>query len=187
MKVYIVCTLSQDLIGKIVGKFGVHWNHIAIMYKLYSTSEWRIFESGSFGIVNRSFIKFISNKSEYSVFKLQPEMTLSAYEKRVLLAFCWGNVGKPYNYFWMLRVAWRVLKKWWVVKILKQSIAYIYPAHVCSSLVYTAFKYVGIDLALTTKHIWVLPDDIATSPHLRPVRDPILSPLIPRISPIYDD
>jgi hypothetical protein len=70
-------------------------------------------------------------------------------------------VGKPYSLAWLVLVAWRLIKERWL------TTAFTYPSHICSSLVYTAFLYAGVDLLPGKRDVLVTPDELAASPVLR--------------------
>jgi uncharacterized protein YycO len=121
----------------------------------------RIIESAACGIRERSWDDFIAEAEDYQGFQARgglPEVT-----KREIVAYGWGNVGKPYNYWWLLKIAWRLIKERFVVGVLT------YPAHVCSSLVYDCFLYAGVDLLPGQEDVLVTPDDLANSPLLEEV------------------
>ena len=83
---------------------------------------------------------------------------------REIVAYAWGNVGKPYNYWWLLKIAWELVKRRFVLAALT------YPAHVCSSLVYDSFLYAGENLIPGHGDALVTPDDLANSPLLEEVQ-----------------
>lgn len=156
MKVDVVVT-RKGLLGKAAGWFGLMWSHAALRYKFeIIRSEACVIEAGAFGIKDRPWEDFIAGVDEYQILRVKDGLTLE--QRGAILGYALGNVGKPYNFLWLLKIAWDLLRK-------KFSILH-YPAHVCSSFVDACFTYAGIDLVPSMACVLVLPDDLASSPLL---------------------
>jgi len=105
----------------------------------------------------------VHSAEEYKLFQVKgglPDVT-----KREIVAYAWGNVGKPYNYGWLLKIAWELIRRRVV------AAPFTYPAHICSSLVYDCFRYAGVDLIPGHEGALLTPDDLAGSPLLEEVED----------------
>lgn len=157
MRVEVVVTRS-GLFGKIARWFGLEWSHAALRYEFETPIPFAyIIEAGAFGIKDRRWEDFIEGVDKYQILRVKGGLSPGQAEK--ILAYATGNIGKPYNYLWLLRIAWSLL--------CEENIGlFHYPAHVCSSLVDDCFAYAGIDLVPSTACVLVLPDDLASSPLL---------------------
>jgi uncharacterized protein YycO len=158
MELHVAVTWGEGLLGSLARWFGLDWSHAALRYLRNASAEPRIIESAAWGIRERSWWDLVAESEEYKVFRVRdglPEVT-----KREIVAYGWGNVGKPYNYWWLVKIGWRLIKERFVVGVLT------YPAHVCSSLVYDCFLYSGVDLLPGQEDVLVTPDDLANSPLL---------------------
>lgn len=162
-EVAVVVTYSDDFPWRLARSWGIAtWTHAALRYLRDDTPSPRIIESSTWGVVERGWDEFIAERDEYKLLRLKQE--LPEANKREIIAYAWGNVGKPYNFLWLLRVAWRLIKRRWLVGALT------YPAHICSSLVYDAYLYGGVDLVPGGQEgVLVTPDDLASSPLLEEV------------------
>ncbi len=162
-EVAVAVTYSVDFPWYLARSWGLAtWTHAALCYIKEDTPSPRIIESSMWGVVERPWDEFISGCDEYKLFRLKEE--LPEANKREIIAYAWGNVGKPYHFLWLLQVAWRLIKEKWFVGALT------YPAHICSSLVYDAYLYGGIDLVSGGREdILVTPDELASSPLLEEV------------------
>lgn len=161
MEVRVVVTHGGGILGRLARWYGLKWSHAALRYVRGGSAEPRIIESAACGARERSWDDFIAGVKEYQAFRVRgglPEVT-----RREIVAYSWGNVGKPYNYWWLLKIAWRLVKGRFVVGVLT------YPAHVCSSLVYDSFLYAGVDLIPGQQDVLVTPDELANSPLLEQV------------------
>jgi hypothetical protein len=118
------------------------------------STEPRIIEASACGIRERSWWDLIAEIKEYKFFRVKG--SLPEVAKREIVAYGWGNVGKPDNYWWAVRIGWRLIKRRFVAVL-------TYPAHVCSSLVYDCFLYAGVDLLPGQVDVLVTPDDLAYS------------------------
>jgi len=157
MEIYVVVTYG-GILGRLARWFGLKWTHAALRYVRDGTAGARIIEAAACGIQERSWEDFIADAEEFQIFRAKdslPEAT-----KREIVAYAWGNVGKPYNYGWLLKIAWELVRRRLVVGILT------YPAHICSSLVYDSFLYAGVNLIPGHEGVLVTPDDLANSPLL---------------------
>jgi uncharacterized protein YycO len=160
MEIYVVVTYG-GILGRLARWFGLTWDHAALRYVRDPSAGARIIESAACGVQERSWEDFIAGVKEYQGFRVKdglPEVT-----RREIVAYAWGNVGKPYNYWWLLKIAWELIKSRFVTGILT------YPAHVCSSLVYDSFLYAGVNLIPGQEGVLVTPDDLANSPLLEEV------------------
>jgi len=163
MEVHVVVTYG-GILGRLARWFGLRWSHAALRYVRDAPAGARIIESGTCGVRECSWEDFIAGVEEYQVFRVKdglPEVTM-----REIVAYAWGNVGKPYNYGWLLRIVWELVKRRFVVGALT------YPAHICSSLVYDCFLYAGVNLIPGHEGVLVTPDDLANSPLLEEVEIP---------------
>jgi len=163
MEVYVVVTYG-GILGRLARWAGLKWNHAALRYVRAEPEGARIIEAGPFGVQERSWEDFVAGAEEYQAFQVKdslPEVTM-----REIVAYAWGNVGKPYNYWWLLKIAWELVKRRFVVGLLT------YPAHICSSLVYDCFLYAGVNLIPGQEGVLVTPDDLANSPLLEEVEIP---------------
>ncbi|MGD1995193.1 MAG: hypothetical protein PVH62_00315 [Anaerolineae bacterium] len=163
MEVHVVVTYG-GLLGRLARWFGLTWSHAALRYARDAQASARIIESGACGIKERSWEDFVAGAEEHQA--LQMKESLPEVTKREIVAYAWGNVGKPYNYWWLIKIAWELVKRRFVVGALT------YPAHVCSSLVYDCFLYAGVDLLPGHEDVLVTPDDLASSPLLEAVELP---------------
>jgi len=163
MEVQVVVTYG-GILGRLARWYGLKWNHAALRYVRDESEGVRVIEAGAWGVVERSWEDFVAEVEEYQVLQVKdglPEVTV-----REVVAYAWGNVGKPYNYGWLLKIAWELVKGRLVAGVLT------YPAHVCSSLVYDCFLYAGVNLIPGHEGVLVTPDDLANSPLLEEVGVP---------------
>jgi uncharacterized protein YycO len=157
MEIHVVVTYG-GILGRLARWYGLKWTHAALRYVRDGAAGARIIEAAACGIQERSWEDFIADAEEFQVFRVKdglPEMTM-----REIVAYAWGNVGKPYDYGLLIRIAWELVKRRFVVGVLT------YPAHVCSSLVYDSFLYAGVNLIPGHEGVLVTPDDLANSPLL---------------------
>jgi uncharacterized protein YycO len=160
MEVHVVVTYG-GILGRLARWFGLTWNHAALRYVRDAPAGARVIEADACGVRERAWEDFIAGAEEHQAFRVKgglPGVTM-----REIVAYAWGNVGKPYNYWWLVRIAWELVKRRFVAGILT------YPAHVCSSLVYDCFRYAGVDLLPGQEGMLVTPDDLADSPLLEEV------------------
>lgn len=157
MEIQVVVTYG-GLIGRLARRFGLRWNHAALRYMRDPAAGARIIESAACGAREQSWERFIAGVQEYQAFQVKGG--LSEVTMREIVAYGWGNVGKPYNYWWLLKIAWELVKR------RLMAVVFTYPAHVCSSLVYDCFRYAGVDLLPGHVGVLVTPDDLAQSPLL---------------------
>jgi hypothetical protein len=163
MQVWVVVTVG-GILGRLARRFGLKWSHAALRYVRDESVGARIIESAACGTQERSWEDFIAEADEYKAFQVRDG--LSEVAVREVVAYAWGNVGKPYNYWWALKIAWELVKRRFVIGVLS------YPAHICSSLVYDCFLYAGVDLIPGREGVLVTPDDLANSPLLEEVTLP---------------
>jgi uncharacterized protein YycO len=163
MEVHVVVAY-WGVLGRLARWFGLKWNHAVLRYVRVESESARIIESAAFGVKERSWEDFVAEVEEYQALRVKdglPEVVM-----REIVAYAWGNVGKPYNYWWLLKIVWELVKRRFVVGVLT------YPAHVCSSLVYDCFLYAGVNLVPGHEGVLVVPDDLADSPLLEEVEVP---------------
>lgn len=160
MELHVVVTYG-GVIGRLARRFGLRWNHAALRYARSPQAGLRIIESSACGAVERSWEDFLKDVEEYQAMAVREG--LSEMTMREIIAYGWGNVGKPYNYWWFLKIAWQLLKRRLI------AAPFTYPAHVCSSLVYDCFRYAGVNLLPGHEGVLVTPDDLAGSPLLEVV------------------
>ncbi len=161
-EVAVVVTYKADFLGKLARSSGLAtWTHAALQYIKENMPSPRVIESVTSGVRERPWHEFVAGCDEYKLLRAKQE--LPEANKREIIAYAWGSVGKPYNFLWLLRVAWRLIKEQWLVSALT------YPAHICSSLVYDAYLYGKTDLVPGQQDILVTPDDLASSPLLEEV------------------
>lgn len=165
MEIYVVVTWA-GILGRLARWFGLTWSHAALRYARDGAPGARVIEAVASGIIERSWEEFVADAEEYQVFRVKDE--LPEVTKREIVAYAWGNVGKPYNYGWLIKIGWELVKRRFVLGLL------IYPAHVCSSLVYDCFRYAGANLLPGHVGVLVTPDDLANSPLLekKPCKSP---------------
>jgi uncharacterized protein YycO len=163
MEVHVVVTYN-GLLGRLARWFGLKWSHAALRYVREPSAGVRIIESAACGIRERSWESFISGVKEYQVLRVKDG--LSEMTMREIVAYGWGNVGKPYNYWWLLKIAWELVKRRLMAGV------FTFPAHVCSSLVYDCFRYAGVNLLPGHEGVLVTPDDLAGSPLLEEMPPP---------------
>jgi uncharacterized protein YycO len=163
MEAHVVVTYG-GILGRLGRWFGLKWDHAALRYVRDGSVGARIIESAACGIKERSWEDFIAGAEEYQVFQVKDG--LPEVKMREVVAYAWGNVGKPYNYWWLLKVVWELVSRRFVVGVLT------YPAHICSSLVYGCFLYAGVDLIPGHEGVLVTPDDLANSPLLEEIEIP---------------
>ena len=157
MEVYVVVTY-QGLLGTLARWFGLQWNHAALRYTRDAAAGARIIEAAACGIRELSWEAFIAGTREHRILRSRDD--LPELVRREIVAYAWGNVGKPYNYWWLLKIAWALVKRRLLAGVLT------YPAHVCSSLVYDSFLYAGVNLIPGHEGVLVTPDDLYNSPLL---------------------
>jgi len=160
VEIQVVVTYG-GILGRLARWFRLKWNHAALRYVRDGGGGARIIESAACGVTERSWEDFIAEFEEYQALQVKdglPEVTV-----REIVAYAWGNVGKPYNYWWLLKIAWELVKRRFVAGLLT------YPAHVCSSLVYDCFLYADVNLIPGHEGVLVTPDDLAKSPLLEEV------------------
>ncbi len=156
MEVHVV-VIHSGILGRLARWFGLKWSHAALRYVRDEPAEPRVIESEACGVRERSWEDFIAGVDEYRVLRVRdglPEVT-----KREIIAYAWGNVGKPYNYGWLFKIGWELLRR-------RRVGVLTYPAHICSSLVYDCFLYAGVNLLPGHQGVLVAPDDLANSPLL---------------------
>ena len=160
MDIHVVVTYG-GILGRLARWFGLRWSHAALRYRRDPAAGLRVIESATCGAQERSWEEFIADAEEHQVFRVKdglPEVTA-----REIVAYGWGNVGKPYNYWWLLKIAWELIKRRFI------AAPFTYPAHVCSSLVYDCFRYAGVNLIPGQQDVLVTPDDLAKSPLLEEI------------------
>lgn len=158
-----VIVTRSGLFGRLARWLGLEWSHAALLYCDDSFLDWRVIEASALGIRECPLEEFMIDVEQYLVLHLKETPPQQTYAE--ILAYAWGNVGKPYSYWWLLKIAWKLVKRHFVG-------IFRFPAHVCSSLVYDAFLYGDIDLVppIPGGHgVLVLPDDLANSPLLEAV------------------
>lgn len=153
MKLEIVVLYGEGWFGRVMHWLGQKWSHVMLKYND------RVVESTSDGIIERSFEEGIKGATEYKILKLRE--CIDPCAKNIIVAYAHGNVGKPYNYYWFAKMGLDLIRG-------KFRRVLQYPAHVCSSFVYSCFLYEDIDL-VPGDNVMVLPDDIANSPLLEEV------------------
>jgi len=152
--VKIVVCYGEGLISKLARNVGgLTWSHAALYHNDY------IIESSAHGVVKRSWDDFEREITEYQILTLKDG--LSHMQECAVVSYAHGNIGKPYNYLGLFKIAWRVLKE-------KLVGIFALPSYICSGLVYDCFKYIGIDLVPGADEL-VLPDDIADSDLLKQI------------------
>jgi len=159
MEVHVV-VIHSGILGRLARWFGLKWSHAALRYVRDGAAGPRVIESEACGVRERSWEDFIAGAEEYRVLRVRdglPEITM-----REIVAYAWGNVGKPYNYGWLLKIGWELLRR-------RRVGVLTYPAHICSSLVYDCFLYAGVNLIPGHQGVLVTPDDLANSPLLEEV------------------
>ncbi len=169
MKVAIAVTYHDNLFGRLHRKFGLVWGHAALAHNSlpsireyipgYSYPQWHVVESTFSGVRERPWEEFISGVDECKIFELLENIPPHRYV--AMVAYAHGNVGKPYNFFGLAKVIYRLLTK--RINIFR------YHSHICSGLVYDSFLYGGINLVSGSKDVLVTPDDLANSPLLKEV------------------
>jgi len=155
MNVYVLVLYGDSLLKKLMNIVGMTWSHTAFVYEEYEMM--RAIEACSNGIIERSFKESIAGAKKWKLFALKHEP--DEMTKREMVAFAYGNLGKPYAYHQLFRMAWEVFKDTFL-PLRSAATAF---AHVCSSLVDAAFLYADIDLVPEHETIWVTPDDLAQS------------------------
>jgi hypothetical protein len=156
MQLQIVATQDDDLLGRLARWCGMTWTHVALRYRRdMPDSSWRIVEATRRGIVEGSWEDFIADKEEHQLFRVKAGLPEVA--KREIVAYGRGNVGKRYAFWWLAKIAWRLLRQRFPLGVLT------YPSHVCSSLVYNCFLNGGIELLPGQAGVLVTPDQVVSS------------------------
>jgi hypothetical protein len=157
-ELYVVTTYGPGLVSWLARKVGgMTWSHAAIRFRWGVIGEPLVIDAGATGVHVRPWEQLERESTAYCLYELAdppPECDLCE-----IVAYAHGNVGKPYNYWWLLLIAWRA----W-----RDLRPFTYPAHVCSSFVYDAFDY-SVDLLPGSQSVVVTPDELAASPLLREV------------------
>lgn len=110
---HVVVTYG-GVLGRLTRWFGFKWSHAALRYVRDESAGARIIESAACGVTERSWEDFVAEAEEYQVFQVKdglPELAM-----REIVAYAWGNVSKPYNYWWLLRRSsgkWSSATLWW--------------------------------------------------------------------------
>jgi len=162
MQVHVVVTYD-GILGRLARWFGLRWSHAALRYVRDVSAGARVIEAEACGVRELSWEEFVAGTEEHQAFRVKgglPNVTM-----REIVAYAWGNVGKPYNYWWLLKIIWELVKR------RPLAAPFTYPAHVCSSLVYDCFLYAGVNLIPGQEGVLVTPDDLAASPLLEPADD----------------
>jgi uncharacterized protein YycO len=163
MQVWVVVTWD-GILGRLARRFGLTWSHAALRYVRDEPGGARIIEAAACGVRERSWEDFLAEADEYQAFQVKDP--LPGATMREIVAYAWGNVGKPYNYGWVIQIAWELIKRRFLIGLLT------YPAHICSSLVYACFLYASVNLLPGHEGMLVTPDDLANSPLLEEAQIP---------------
>lgn len=145
MKMYFVVTYRGGLFDRLARRFGLTWTHAAILFE-----DGLVFESTWYKIRAIKFRKFLEGVREYQVYKLKDDP--ESYKPA--LDYCWGSVGKIYNFWWLLRIIMKLL--------VRHPQTLRYTSHICSSFVADVYDYIGCPI-VGGDIAWVLPDDLAAS------------------------
>jgi len=155
----IVCTWQPWPFGWIARKFGLRWSH-AFLLRTLEDGRHIVYEATARGIWKHP-LKPGDLGHEHRVYVTKKP--LEDWQRERIIGCAEGMCGKPYNYFLLLRLAWRILKNFLGFKP-KQ--AFMAPAEVCSSFVQNCYWVAGIDLVPGQA---ALPDDLANSPLVKEV------------------
>ncbi|HUW10581.1 MAG TPA: YiiX/YebB-like N1pC/P60 family cysteine hydrolase [Anaerolineae bacterium] len=162
MQLQIAVTYSEDILGRLARWWGMTWTHVGLRYRREAPgSGWRVIEATMTGIKDSSWQEFIAGSEEHQLYRVRGG--LSEAKEREIVAFGWGNVGKRYAFWWIAKLAWRLLKQRFPLGPLT------YPSHVCSSLVANCFLYAGINLVPAEAGVLVTPDEVVGSALLEKV------------------
>lgn len=160
MQIQVIVTHS-GIFGWLADRLGLKWSHAAL--RCVDGEDVYIIEVSALGIQQVPWEGYAEGK-RYRLFGVKAGLT--SLQMTQVLSYAQGNIGKPYNYLWLVKIGWDLIFKH------KASILF-YRAHVCSSLVDDAFGYAGIDLVPWSESVVVLPDDLAASPLLEPLTPPM--------------
>ena len=157
MDIQVVVTYHDHLFNRFVRWWGIDWTHAAVRYKV--KGEWRVFETAAFGTVERDWEGFIEKVDEYKLFETKKKLTKTQETK--LVSYAWGNVGKMYNVFVLIKIALKYLFAGRKPQALNVT------SHVCSSFTDACYNHIGVDLVKDV--VWATPDDLAQSKLLKEV------------------
>lgn len=154
MKLQVGAIFTPGPVGWLARLVGLRFSHAFIRYE--KPEGWWIIDAGATGIQDHPGTG-LERATDYKI--METKDPLDELTKQRIIDYARGQVGKPYHYVWLIKLAWRVLRRRFGIRMLA------YPAHVCTNLVVDCFRYVSIDLVPPVE-ILVTPDEIAASDKL---------------------
>lgn len=154
MKLQIGVIFGPGLVGWLARMGGMRFSHAFIRYQ--KPEGWWLLDAGLGGIRDHPGTG-LERVTDYAI--LETKEPLDPDVVQSIIDYARGNVGKPYSFWQLLRLAWRLLWERFGFQ------AFAYPSYICTSFVADCFHYVGIDLVLPGQTL-VTPDEIAASDKL---------------------
>jgi hypothetical protein len=154
MQLQVGLIFTPGPVGRVAHLLGLRFSHAFIRYE--APEGWRVIDAGFTGIGDRPGTG-LEKATDYRI--METRDPLDEPTKQRILDYAQGNVGKPYHYIWLLKLAWRLVRQRVGIRMLA------YPSHVCTSLIVDCFHHAGIDL-VPSEEILVTPDEIAASDKL---------------------
>lgn len=154
MKLQIGVVFTPGLVGWLVRMAGMHFSHAFIRYQ--KPEGWWLLDAGLGGIRDHPGTG-LERATDYAI--LETRDALDPATAQSIIDYARGNVGKPYSFWQLVQLAWRLLLERFGFQ------AFVYPSYICTSFVADCFHYVGIDV-VPPDQILVTPDEIAASDKL---------------------
>jgi hypothetical protein len=154
MKLQVGVIFTPGPMGSLARLLGLRFSHVFIRYE--KPEGWWLIDAGATGIHDHPG-SGLEKATDYKI--METKEPLDELTKQRIIDYARGNVGKPYHFVWLLKLAWKVVRRRFGIRMLA------YPAHVCTSFVVDCFHYVGRDL-VPSEELLVTADDIAASDKL---------------------
>ena len=161
MKLQIGVIFTPGPVGSIARMLGMRFSHAFIRYE--KPEGWWLMDSGLWRIKDRPSTG-LEKATDYVILETREPLDPDTAQR--IIDYARGSVGKLYNFWGLIRLAWRLLRERFGVQALA------YPSYICTDFVVDCFHYGGIDI-VPPGQLLVLPDEIAASDKLveAPVAD----------------
>ena len=156
MITYKVVVTYGGILGKLVRRLGLKWNHILIVQWIDNEPRWT-YESNIRGVNGHPFREKTDLAEEHEWYV--PVKPFKQLEKAYFLGYCEGSCGKWYALHYWILLGWRIIKR---ICTKPKALALI-PAETCITFVNSVCKSIG--RPVSTEGVSGLPDDIMNSPH----------------------